>query len=128
MAVNTDLLCLNLNNTFLDERCGDALVKAMEANFTIIQLDIETNKQMNYLQILEIQKALLRNKEIYDAERLQEWKERKLMGKEEEDMEIRIMKEEEHKEIEKFEARFLVKLEKEELELDEDVSYFLLIS
>jgi len=132
--VNKDLLCLNLNNTNLDEKCGEALAKAMQENFTIIQLDIEGNKQMNYIHVLEIQKALDRNKEIYDAERLQEWRERKLMGKEEEDMEIRIMKEEEHKEIEKFEARFLAKLEKEEIELDEEVkknsliSFFLLIN
>jgi len=126
--VNKDLLCLNLNNTNLDEKCSEALAKAMTENFTIIQLDIEGNKQMNYVHVLEIQRALDRNKQIYDEERLQEWRERKLMGKEEEDMEIRIMKEEEHKEIEKFEARFLAKLEKEEIELDEEVKEFFIIS
>lgn len=117
------MLCLNLNNTNLDEKAGEALAKAMQENFTIIQLDVEGNKQMNYLHALEIQKALIRNKEIYDEERLQEWKERKEMRNEEEEMEIKDMKEEEKKEIEKFEARFLAKLEKEENELDEDVIY-----
>lgn len=104
----------------MDEKSGEALAKAMKENFTIIQLDIEGNKQMNYLHVLEIQKALIRNKEIYDEEQLQEWKERKEMRIEEEKMEIQDMKQEEQKEIERFEARFLVKLEKEENDLDDE--------
>lgn len=123
MATNKDLLWLNLNNTNLDERCSEALVKAMQENFTLIELDIECNKKMNHLHVLEIQKALIRNKEIYDAERLQEWRERKIMKGEEENMEIQVIREEEGIEIEKFEARFQVKLEKEEMELDEEVIY-----
>ena len=125
MAKNKDLLWLNLNNTNLDEKCGEALAKAMTENFTLIELDIECNKKMNHLHVLEIQNALIRNKEIYDAERLQEWRERKIMKGEEENMEIRVIKEEETVKLEKFEARFQVRLEKEEAELDEEVIYTL---
>jgi len=112
LAKNQDLLCLNLNNTNLTAEAGQALAKAMRTNYTLIQLDVESNKHMDYQDVLEIQEALLRNKMIYDEERLQEWRERKVMHKEEEDMDVRVLKEEEHKEIEKFEARFQVKLEK----------------
>ena len=125
MVHNKDLLCLNLNNTNLDESAGEELAKAMKSNFTLIQLDVEGNKHMNYKHVLEIQEALLRNKMIYDEERLQEWRERNVMHKEEEDMDVRVLKEEEHKEIEKFEARFQVKLEKEETELDDEVDSFI---
>jgi len=121
LAKNQDLLCLNLNNTNLSEEAGAALAKAMRTNYTLIQLDVESNKKMNYKDVLEIQEALIRNKMIYDEERLQEWRERKVMHKEEEDMDVRVIKEEENKEIEKFEARFQVKLEKEEEELDNEM-------
>lgn len=116
-------MCLNLNNTNLDEKCSEALALAMKENYTIIQLDVEANKNMNHNHVLAIQSALLRNKEIYDSERLQEWKERGIMKKEEEDMEIEVIREEERLEIEKFDARFQVKLEKEERELDDEVGF-----
>jgi hypothetical protein len=114
---------LNLNNTNLDEKCSEALALAMKENYTIIQLDVEANKNMNHNHVLAIQNALLRNKEIYDSERLQEWKERNIMKGEEEDMEIEVIREEERLEIEKFDARFQVKMEKEERELDDEVGF-----
>ena len=115
---------MNLNNTNLDEKCSEALALAMKENYTIIQLDVEANKNMNFHHVLAIQNALIRNKEIYDSERLQEWKERNIMKKEEEDMEIEVIREEGRLEIEKFDARFQVKLEKEERELDDEVVFY----
>ena len=81
LSVNKKLLCLNLDNTGLDEKCGDTLVQVMEYNNTLISLEIAHN-ELSVAQIEQIQKYLVRNKKAYDEERLREFKERKLMNDE----------------------------------------------
>ena len=78
---NRKLLVLNLDNTGLNEKCGDLLVDCMEVNHTLISLEI-THNELSVRQIRKIQECLKRNKEAYDAERLREFKERKQMNEE----------------------------------------------
>mmetsp|Transcript_32145 Transcript_32145/g.37072 ORF Transcript_32145/g.37072 Transcript_32145/m.37072 type:complete len:296 (+) Transcript_32145:329-1216(+) len=137
IAENDSIICLNLNNTGLDQKCGKALADAMEKNHSIIMLDIEGNRKNDkikaneqnrpdqdgniaYEDVIRIHKYLERNKEAYKAERFDEWRERK-MAKEEEDLnEINDLNARIQIEKEAFEARFRAKLEKMNNELDEE--------
>jgi hypothetical protein len=87
ISVNQCLISLNLSNCGLKENCGHLLAKAMQENFTIIHFDLNGNK-FTLDQIRSIKECLIRNKEIYDEERMQEWRERKSMKKEEEYIEM----------------------------------------
>jgi hypothetical protein len=78
---NRKLLVLNLDNTGLNEKCGDILVECMEINHTLINLEI-THNELSVRQIRIIQDCLKKNKQTYDAERLREFKERKQMNEE----------------------------------------------
>jgi hypothetical protein len=69
-------------------------------------LDIENNKKMHFRDVREIQRHLMRNKAQFDEDRLQEWKERKALKKEEEDTDNYNLKETLTKQEEDFEARF----------------------
>jgi len=75
---NKKLLVLNLANTGISVDGGDILVDAMETNTTLINLEIADNG-LSVVQIRKIQEYLTENKKAYDKERLQEFKERKLM-------------------------------------------------
>lgn len=94
---NKSLLSLNLANNKLEQPIGYAIRKLLETNFTLIDLEIGFN---NFAlgDVREIQKALRRNKEMYDAERLKEWKERKLMRDEDERLHALYLKEQSKKE------------------------------
>jgi len=94
---NKSLLSLNLANNKLEQPIGYAIRKLLETNFTLIDLEIGFN---NFAlgDVREIQKALKRNKEMYDAERLKEWKERKLMRDEDERLHALYLKEQSKKE------------------------------
>lgn len=54
LRTNDSLLSLNMNNTHLDERSGQALVNAMEENESIIMLDIENNPKLNLHDVRRI--------------------------------------------------------------------------
>ncbi len=85
-------------------------------------LDIENNRNMDYKHVRSIQARLRSNKiDIYDRDRLNEWKERKRMGQEEENMDIYTIKEEYERNQEIFETRFRAKLMKMEADLAEKV-------
>ena len=86
LAFNTTLLYLNLGNNNITPEGGEYLKKAMERNKTLISLELASNHQLTLEQISTIQKYLQRNKQAYDAERKQEWMERKLMNDEDEKM------------------------------------------
>jgi hypothetical protein len=59
----------------------------MATNFTLINLGIGGNR-LELTQIRAIDEALVRNKNLYDAERYREWGERKMMKKEQERSEM----------------------------------------
>ena len=79
---NTTVLCLNLSNCELNEQCSEYLCRMMERNQTIINLDIDSNPDMNLYHVRAIQEYLKRNKKAYDDERYQEFIERKQMWRE----------------------------------------------
>ena len=81
LETNTTLTSLNLANNMLNEDCGAKLREKLEHNYTLIDLDYTMN-QFNVDDSRAIQSYLQRNKALYDAERLKEWKERKLMREE----------------------------------------------
>jgi hypothetical protein len=55
----------------------------LENNYTLIDFDF-TQNNFSYRDTWAIQEILKRNKDLYDAERLKEWKERKHMRNEDE--------------------------------------------
>lgn len=75
---NTTLLSLNLANNQMDEECGRMFREKMETNLSLIDFDFSMNN-FSPSDSRAIQDYLKRNKEIYDAERLKEWIERKHM-------------------------------------------------
>eukprot|EP00344_Euplotes_crassus_P008834 CAMPEP_0196994748 /NCGR_PEP_ID=MMETSP1380-20130617/1001_1 /TAXON_ID=5936 /ORGANISM="Euplotes crassus, Strain CT5" /LENGTH=379 /DNA_ID=CAMNT_0042410209 /DNA_START=9 /DNA_END=1148 /DNA_ORIENTATION=- len=101
LAVNQDLLHLNLANNGMKEDCGEKFVNCTNVNTNLICFEFGMNN-FSLEQTREIQDNLRRNKKAYDDERFMEWKERKLMAEEERSMKIldtvqekdRIMQEE----------------------------------
>jgi hypothetical protein len=85
LETNTTLTSLNLANNMLNEDCGAKLREKLEHNYTLIDLDYTMN-QFNVDDSRAIQQYLQRNKALYDAERLKEWKERKLMREEDQQL------------------------------------------
>lgn len=82
---NTTLLSLNLANNQMDEECGRMFREKMETNLSLIDFDFSMNN-FSPSDSRAIQDYLKRNKEIYDAERLKEWIERKHMRDDDEQM------------------------------------------
>ena len=62
----------------LNEDVGAKLREKLEFNYSLIDLDYSMNS-FNIDDSRAIQSYLRRNKALYDAERVKEWKERKLM-------------------------------------------------
>jgi hypothetical protein len=94
----------------------------MRNNETLILLDIENNKDLDYKHVRIIQDILRKNKkDIYDRDRLNEWKERKRMYKEEEDMDIYNVKEDYELNQEIFDTRYQAKLMRLQADLSERV-------
>lgn len=108
---NTMLISLNLTNNYLTPACGQAVLYSLRKNTTLIHLELfqnqrfeEWNKEnpkhttkaendckfvregLNINQISEIKENIKRNKEKYDHMRTQEWKERKVMNFDEEEI------------------------------------------
>jgi hypothetical protein len=103
---NTHLLSINLNGNMLNEVCGNAIVNCLRQNKTLIHLEIFGNqgvaenknihrdeteskfmsKGLSINQIKEIKECLAENRAIYKAYKLDEWRERKFMLKEDDDM------------------------------------------
>jgi hypothetical protein len=81
LDVNNTLSSLNIANNMLNDDVGAKLREKLEHNFSLIDLDYTMNS-FNVDDSRLIQQYLKRNKAIYDAERLKEWKERKLMKEE----------------------------------------------
>ena len=65
----------------MDEKCGQMFREKLENNFTLIDFDFSCNN-FNMDDSKEIQLYLKRNKAMFDAERLKEWRERKTMRSE----------------------------------------------
>ena len=75
---NNTLTSLNISNNMLNEDVGAKLREKLEFNYALIDLDYSMNS-FNIDDSRAIQSYLRRNKALYDAERVKEWKERKLM-------------------------------------------------
>ena len=82
------MLSLNIANNDLSETIGRKLEEVTAANKTLIDFQFYDNK-LDLRSIEIIQANIKRNKAQYDADRLQEWKERKLMFNEDNAMRIK---------------------------------------
>jgi len=89
---NTCLLSLNLANNKLENAIGGQIRRMLDRNHTIIDLEIGFNN-FTLEDTYAIQNSLIRNKAMYDAERLKEWRERKLMKNEDERLHALYLKE-----------------------------------
>jgi hypothetical protein len=69
----------------------------LSINHTLIDMEIGFNN-FALADVRAIQQALIRNKKMYDFERLKEWKERKLMRGEDEGLHGLYLKEQSKKE------------------------------
>ena len=78
MKENKTLLSLNVANNNLDQATGKFIREVMMENKTLIHLDISMN-EFDVDDSLAIHDYLDRNVEIYQAEKIKEWKERKGM-------------------------------------------------
>lgn len=65
----------------MDEKCGELFEEATRYNDTLIDFEFGFNN-FRLDDVRKIQDNLRKNKAKYDAERLQEWRERKLMNDE----------------------------------------------
>lgn len=119
---NTTLRSLNLANNQLNEDCGAKLVEKLEHNTTLIDLDFSMN-QIGVEASRQIQAYLKRNKAIYDAERLKEWKERKLMRYEDQKLKELYLQEQSNKEQQRMEEE---QAEIREIDLNEKWKKYML--
>ena len=94
---NKTLLSLNIANNDLDEKCGQMFADKLQNNYTLIDLDFSSNN-FSMEDSKQIQQYLQRNKAIYDGERIKEWKERKHMRGEDENLRKMYMGENANKE------------------------------
>lgn len=94
---NKTLLSLNLANNDLDDECGRKIMEKLQNNHTLIDLDF-SNNLFTMEQSRQIQEYLKRNKDLYDKERLKEWRERKKMRGEDEQLRQMYMTENAQKE------------------------------
>ena len=119
---NTSLLSLNLANNQMDEECGRMFREKLENNYTLIDFDFSMNN-FSPQDSRAIQDFLTRNKQLYDAERLKEWNERKLMREDDEKMKELFLQEQSKKEQERMEEEAR---EIREAELNEKWKKFML--
>ena len=87
LLTNKSLLHLNVANNGMNEECGEKFETNTGINKTLICFEFSSN---NFLleQTRAIQENMKRNKAAYDEERFREWKERKCMERERNDMVI----------------------------------------
>lgn len=85
---NENLISLNLNSNEINHEGAFYLQEAMEINQTLIHFDFEMNPGMSLSNVRQIKEYLIRNKAAYDAERFEEYLERRQMRREEEEMDI----------------------------------------
>lgn len=89
LAHNKHLLSLNLANNKLDDQIGRQFVDLFNPRRfnqeTIIDFEFGFN-QFRLEETRQIQDYLKRNKEKYDMDRLEEWRERKRMGSEDQQL------------------------------------------
>lgn len=121
---NKHMLSLNLGNNNMDEKCGELFEEATRFNDTLIDFEFGFNN-FSLNDIRKIQDNLKRNKAKYDAERLREWRERKLMFDEDVRLRNLYLEEQSRKEQERMEEETR---ELREQELDEEWRKFLLDS
>lgn len=88
LKLNTTLNILNLNNTQLTKESGRMLDEMLDTNKKLIMIDIEKNPQIQYETVRSIQDKLARNKKMNLDERKREWKERKELKAEEENIRL----------------------------------------
>ena len=86
----------------MDEECGAAFEEATRFNTTLIDFEFGFNN-FRLEDVRKIQDNLKRNKAMYDAERLQEWRERKLMNGEDVALKNAYLEEQSRKEQERME-------------------------
>jgi hypothetical protein len=98
---NTMLISLNLSNNYLTLSCGQSIIDSLRKNKSLIHLELFSNQRFTinlnereesdskYIshglginQIKDIKDKLNENREAYDQLRKEEWKERKQMGHE----------------------------------------------
>ena len=85
----------------MNDLLGRRLEEATAANTTLIDFQFFDNKfELRSIRI--IQDNLLRNKALFDAKRLKEWKERKLMNEEDKANRIRQIELDSKKEKDKI--------------------------
>jgi len=121
---NRHLLSLNLGNNNMDEKCGELFEEATRFNDTLIDFEFGMNN-FSLNDVRKIQDNLKRNKAKYDAERLREWRERKLMFDEDVRLRNLYLEEQSRKEQERMEEETR---ELREQELDEEWRKYLLDS
>lgn len=100
---NKCLLSLNLANNKLENAIGTQIRRMLDKNHTIIDLEIGFNN-FTLEDTYAIQNSLTRNKAMFDAERLKEWRERKLMKNEDERLHALYLKEQSKKEEKRMET------------------------
>lgn len=119
---NHSLLSLNLSNNMMDERCGQIIREKLENNFTLINFDFSMN-HFTMEDSRAIQELLIRNKAMFDAERLKEWRERKNMRANDEALRKLYLQEHSNKEQSRMEEEAT---DIREAELDEKWKKYML--
>lgn len=86
----------------MERGCGEIMNEVLDKNWTLIDFDYSMN-ELSLEDSREIQEKLRRNKRKYDEERLQEWRERKLMRAEDQALKMLYMQQNSKKEQERME-------------------------
>jgi len=71
----------------MERGCGEIMNEVLDKNYTLIDFDYSLN-EFSMEDSRDIQDKLRRNKRQYDEERLQEWRERKMMREEDEQLKL----------------------------------------
>jgi len=71
----------------MERGCGEIMNEVLDKNHTLIDFDYSLN-EFSMEDSRDIQDKLRRNKRQYDEERLQEWRERKMMREEDEQLKL----------------------------------------
>lgn len=88
---NTTLLVLNIANNQLGPEIGKEWCNCLAKNTTLIDFEFGNNN-FKLDDVRRIQEYLIRNRQAYDKARLEEWRERKQMRGELEDLEKLYLK------------------------------------
>lgn len=102
LSHNKTLLSLNLANNGMDDSCGSNFRELLQDNFTLIDFDFSMNN-FTLEDSRTIQDLLMRNKALYDENRIREWRERKAMRSEDEALKELFLQEQSKKEQGKME-------------------------